>query len=182
MEILVQCASLLRRCGYGVETRELLGSTTVYFEDDSLLGFVWVDAIDEIIAEWQTVQDEFLRANSSKLRTSLLKTWNLYMVCLSDAKATPAQQTAFSSIQEDFRGARKIAQSGIASESQLLRALYPLVPIQNLVSLESEDPISKVRGRLQQLPAIAVDTLVKGDLPREIALQEFLRAHDIKAD
>lgn len=182
MEIVAQCASLLRRCGYEVEVTDFVGKTTLYFEDESLIGFIWVEALDAIVAEWQKVQDEFIRANATKLRRSLLKTWNLYMVCLSDAKATPEQQLALASIQEDFRGARKIVQSGIASETQLLRALYPLIPIQNLVSLEAEDPIAKVRGRIQQLPISAVDTLVKSDLTREIALQEFLRAHDIKAD
>lgn len=182
MDIGTQAASLLKKFGYEVETADLIGRTTVYFEDESLLGFLWVDDLSTIISQWEKVQDDFVRLNAEKLRRSLLKTWNLYMVCLCGEKPTLEQQLAMASMQENFRGARKIVQSGILSETQLLRALYPLIPIQNLVALESEDPVARIRGRLQQLPANAVHALLTSGLEPTAALQEFLRAHDLKAD
>jgi hypothetical protein len=182
MDLLAQTAALLKRFGYDIVSSDMPGRRFLKFEDDSLLGFVWVDNVGAIIETWEAVQDQFLRENASTLRKSPTKTWNLYMVCLSGARGNAEQQTALASLQEDFRGARKIAHSGVASEAQLIRALYPLIPVQNVVSLEAEDPVSRVRERLQQLPAEAVTPLVSPDLELNEALEGFLDAHEIEAN
>ena len=182
MDILTQSATLLKHFGYETEFRDMANQGVLYFEDESLLGFVWVDDAGTIIANWQEVQDQFVRTNASKLRQSLTKTWNLYMVCLASERCSAEQQMAFVTIQENFRGARKIIQSGITGESQLVRALYPLLPIQNLVSLDAEDPLGRIREQLKQLPVTAVDALASSDLESDNALQTFLGAHEITAN
>jgi hypothetical protein len=182
MDILTQSATLLNQFGYETEFLDMLNQRVLYFEDDSLLGLVWVDDVGTIIAKWQEVQDQFVRTNAAKLRQSLTKTWNLYMVCLASERCSAEQQMAFATIQENFRGARKIIQSGITGESQLVRALYPLLPIQNLVSLDAENPVGRIRERLKQLPMNAVDALVSNDLESDNALRTFLDAHEITAN
>ncbi len=182
MDIATQAASYLKRFGYSIQETELADRVTVFFEDDSLLGLLWVDELDTIISDWEHMQDEFVRLNASKLRRSMLKTWNLYMICLCSDLPSPVQLSAAQGIQEDFRGARKIVQAGISSETQLLRALYPLIPIQSLVFIESQNPEARLLSRLTQLRDHAVYALVSNNLDDRVALQEFLRAHDIKAD
>ena len=182
MDILTQTAILLKQFDYAVVSRELGGQKALYFEDDSLLGIVWVGELNAIIADWETVQDRFIQENAPKLRRSPTKTWNLYVVCLASERANEHTQTLLSNIQEDFRGARKIVQSGITNETQLTRALYPFLPIQHLVSLDSEDPVAKIRGRLQQIPSPALDALIENDQDAETILRVFLNAHEIAAD
>jgi hypothetical protein len=104
------------------------------------------------------------------------------MICLSPDRPTLEQQGSIASILENFRGARKIVQGGIVSEAQLTRALYPLIRIQNLVALESGNPAERVRVGVGQLPPLAMNALLAEDLDDHIAVTEFLRAHDIKAD
>lgn len=182
MDILTQSATLLKHFDYAIAIRDFAEQRAVYFEDESLLGIVWVDELNAILAGWEMIQDRFIRENAPKLRRSLAKTWNLYVVFLTNERASEDKQRLLSNIQEDFRGARKIVQSGITGEAQLIRALYPLLPIQNLVSLDSEDPAARIRGRLQQIPATALDALVSNDQNEEDILKVFLSAHEITTD
>lgn len=182
MDIVTQCSVTLNKFGYEVASARLASGAVLCFEDDSLIGFVWVAQLAEIIAQWEKVQDEFAHMSANKLRRSPVKTWNLYMICLSPDRPTLEQQGSIASILENFRGARKIVQGGIVSEAQLTRALYPLIRIQNLVALESGNPAERVRVGVGQLPPLAMNALLAEDLDDHVAVTEFLRAHDIKAD
>ena len=182
MEILTECSAKLGRLGYKVAPFSLLTRAGLCFEDDSLMGFVWVDEIAQILANWEIVQDEFINLNAHKLRRSPTKTWNLYMICLSSDQPSSEQQVSIAQIQENFRGTRKIVQGGIVGDPQLVRALYPLIRIQNLVELDGGDAAKRLRSRLAELPNSAVTALVADGLPDDSAVTEFLSAHDIKAN
>ena len=81
-----------------------------YFEDESLFGFVWVaDTVQELINEWQERQDDFLVRQADQLRESGQKSWNAYCVCLTAASADSDNRRELLVVEEDFRGARKIA-------------------------------------------------------------------------
>jgi hypothetical protein len=85
------------------------------------------------------------------LRQSKDKSWNAYSVLLTEPDLSGDLANEFLKIEEDFRGTRKIAKSGLHTISQLTRALLPLLAIQNLVELERDDSKERLRSRLSRL-------------------------------
>ena len=132
------------------------------FEDATLLGFVWVtSSVTSILSEWQRKQDGFLRDRDRELRRSKEKSWNVYSVFLTEDDAKDEQHSELAKIEEDFRGTRKIARSGVRSMSQINRALLPLLPIQNRLSLGDIDVASRLRTRLAAISKNVADALLQ---------------------
>src|SRR5689334_11500214 len=84
------------------------------FEDISVLGQVHVlDSAETILANWQLLQDTFLRDNADRLSRDASKAWNVYTVLLTSDSPNAEVSARLFSIEDDFRGTRKIARTGV---------------------------------------------------------------------
>lgn len=172
MELLQECQSILIDENYAARYSANRPSQLL-FEDVSLLGFVLVyEKVGQLLAEWEAEQDRFLELNSNRLRLAAEKSWNVYSVFLTEDTPTQQQSSALAQVEEDFRGTRKIARAAILSPSALKRVLLPLLSIQNLVRLQPEDALLRLRSRLPLSPE-ALDMLF-GDLPAPQIAQHLL--------
>jgi hypothetical protein len=142
----------------------------VYFEDRSLLGLAAVYlSVQELLDKWKKQEAEFLMRHAKKLRTAPQKAWNVYSVFLTGEEIGNASlRTQLLAIDEDFQGTRKIARAGLISHADVVRALLPLLPIQNRVTLASEDLFLRLRDRVE-LPERSLLALLKGVDSKEIA-------------
>ncbi len=138
---------VLERAGYGISDR---GGTQFYFEDDSLMGVVFVyQTVTELLEAWSNDQRDFLKNNATRLRDAPEKTWNLYCVFLTPSDAIESDEYSVSQIEEDFRATRKVAKTGVATAEDALVALLPLLPLQNEVSLGVPDIQKELKDRLE---------------------------------
>jgi hypothetical protein len=167
MSLLHDVEAVLITAGY--ETRlasEPKGS--VYFEDDSIFGFcVTYPSVADLLANWLGNQERFLVTNAPSLRRANQKAWNCYAVHLTQPRPADEEVRQLFDIEEDFRSTRKIARAGIASASDLMRALYPLLPIQNVVRIRGGDSTKDLAERLHW-PAGAVRALLGRGVPSDI--------------
>src|ERR1700730_4192815 len=166
MNLTVEARRLLESSRY----RTYPGATDdiFYFEDSSLLGFVWIASNPQALAkEWQRLQDSFLAEKDLQLRKSKDKSWNAYSVLLTEVDVTEEQAHALLRIEEDFRGTRKIAKAGVRTAGQLMRALLPLLAIQNLVELERDDSKVRLRSRLSHLDPGLLEAVLEQEKPEE---------------
>src|SRR6266851_2061633 len=132
MNLLTEARRLLESSKY--RTFSAASNDVFYFEDSSLLGFVWMASSPSVLLEeWQRRQDSFLHEKDFQLRQSKDKSWNAYSVLLTEPDVSGGQASGLLKIEEDFRGTRKIAKAGLHTIGQLTRALLPLLAIQNLV-------------------------------------------------
>jgi hypothetical protein len=177
MDLLTESASALRQYGYAVVVRA--DERDLQFEDDTLLGHIW-DAVTpaNIIDTWQARQHDFILRNAARLGRSDLKSWNLYLVFLTQTQANTSQEMALRTIEEDFRYSRKIARAGLLSVDQLHQALYPFIPIQHLVGVGGENAVKRLVNRLTStIPAAATKLLMNADCSDD-TIRAFLEAHD----
>jgi hypothetical protein len=168
MNLLAEARRLLEGSKY--KTFSAVGSDVFYFEDSSLLGFVWIASSPAVLLEqWRRLQDSFLREKDLQLRQSKDKSWNAYSVLLTEPDVSGNQGNEFLKIEEDFRGTRKIAKAGLHTISQLTRALLPLLAIQNLVELERDDSKQRLRSRLSRLSPRLLEAFLEQEKSEEAA-------------
>ncbi len=131
-------------------------SLTLHFEDVSVIGHVHVlDSGEEIAATWQAIQDEFLRQNSSRFMKDITKAWNIYTIVVTSSLPTPDVAAALFAIEEDFRGTRKIARAGIVTREDVVVALAPVLPLQNVLAVGLVDAKQRLVERLEAVsPAL----------------------------
>lgn len=179
MNILEEARRVLekQRYSWSLASRDML-----QFEDETLMGFICEAPLNSILESWKGRQDQFLKNNASLLRRSALKSWNLYSVFPTSDAASEAERSGLRRIEEDFRATRKIVQTGITTSSDVLRALYPFIPIQNIISLDAASSIQMLRERLVGigLPKEAVEALLDDRSSEDSVLKTFLDAHDPK--
>lgn len=133
---------------------------SVYFEDDSIFGFcVTYPSVADLLANWIGNQERFLVTNAPSLRRANQKAWNCYAVHLTQARQDDEELRQLLEIEEDFRSTRKIARASVASAGDLTRALYPLLPIQNVVRIRGGNSNQDLAERLHW-PAGAVRALL----------------------
>jgi len=183
MDVYAECKRLLE-----VNHYEIIPSATALdqfrFEDESLMGLVWVVGSPlEIIENWKARQALFLRDSAVQLRKAEDKSWNIYVVLLAEAAPSPAEKVRLAEIEEDFRSARKIAQADLRTRLDLQRALYPLLPIQNFVSADEENRARvSLDAKLKQANLQeSARTLLEVDLNDE-SLNNFIAAHETQTD
>lgn len=177
MRIIEEARDVLEKYGYTVSYR---GNDMLQVEDETLLGFISELSLESLLETWSRRQDDFLTSNSSVLTNSALKAWNLYSVFLSSDIPDDAARKKITAIEEDFRATRKIVVAGVQTSADVIRSLYPFIPIQNIAALETSDSLRKLRGRLAALPAAAVDVLLRDPRGNESILKSFQEAHEIK--
>lgn len=157
MSVPEQARNILEANGYRVFSQDV---STLQFEDDTLLGFVTVcQSGEEIVRIWRDRQAQFLRKNAAALRESGLKSWNVYSVFLADTNVSLEIKQHLINIEEDFQSTRKIAQSNLITLNDVMNALLPLLPIQNLVKLRQDDPLARLRSRIGNKVITAIQRL-----------------------
>jgi hypothetical protein len=176
MRILEEARTVLATNGYFVSP---VFGDTFEFEDETLVGFVCEASLKQIAQSWNTKQDQFIKDKAPYLRKSALKSWNLYSVFLSSDPADDGTRRTVAKIEEDFRATRKIVQVGITTPSDVTHALYPFIPIQNVVDLNADDLRQKLSARLSSLPKEALQVLL--DRGEDDILRRFLEAHETKS-
>lgn len=169
MVLIDEAQIILNEAGYKTKYPAEMDNV-FYFEDRSLLGFVAVcSSVDELIQNWREKEGEFLKRHARRLRDVPQKAWNAYSVFLTREEIKDTRMRAkLLTIEEDFQGTRKIARVGLVSHADVVRALFPLLPIQNRVTLVSEDLFMRLRDRVE-LPQRLLLALFKGVDSKEIA-------------
>jgi ABC-three component (ABC-3C) system Middle Component 1 len=159
MDLALEARKILETTNYSIKVSQT--DQLFYFEDLSLFGFVWVaESLEEMLQDWKRKQDEFLREQDKTLRKSRDKSWNVYSVFLTSDDASKEENNQLIKIEEDFQGTRKLARAGLHSPSQVISALFPLIPIQKLVSLSEEDALFRLRSKLNFLPDEFLNAIV----------------------
>lgn len=131
-------------------------ASALTFEDISVLGQVHVlDSADDVLAKWQLLQDTFLRESAERLSRDASKAWNVYTVLLTSDSPSAEVTARLFSIEDDFRGTRKIARSGVLSRQDVSAALAPILPLQNVLSVGVLDAKQRLAERLRPInPAL----------------------------
>jgi hypothetical protein len=139
------------------------------FEDISVLGQVHVlDSAETILANWQLLQDTFLRDNADRLSRDASKAWNVYTVLLTSDSPNAEVSARLFSIEDDFRGTRKIARTGVVSRQDVTTALAPILPLQNVLSVGVIDAKQRLAERLRTINP-ALESLVTDKSVESIA-------------
>ena len=167
MSLLHDAEAVLDSAGY--ETHIAVEpENSLYFEDYSIFGFCVVyETIEALAATWLGNQERFLALHAPSLRRASQKAWNCYSIHLTGAPASGLQVRGLFSIEEDLRSTRKIARVDLSTSSDLSRALYPLLPIQNMIRLRGEAANTDLSVRLRW-PTGAIKALIGNGSPNDI--------------
>jgi hypothetical protein len=168
MRLVLDVEEILREFHYSCLT--FGGSTDMLlFEDENLLGAVAVfDSPDILLSNWSSVQQSFLESNAPHLRRAAEKSWNCYMVLLCPEPIAKDLESSLAVIEEDFASTRKIARCGLSTKEDVRRALLPLLPLQQVVTV-GDDMQPDLQSRLTELPPDALAALFGNSSPSEIA-------------
>lgn len=149
MSVLERARSLLEEADYDTTAAGLPGDRFV-FEDENIFGVVAVfSGTDDLIAGWERLQDDFIGRNSGSLNAVPEKAWNIYAIFLTEDGADEEEKRRLLQIEEDFRGARKIARSGVRPHN-LDAALAPLLPVRPGGTRSGQS----ISARIRQSPAV----------------------------
>jgi len=131
MQLIYEVEAVLQAAGFRVARRPEAPAGVgdrVLFEDDTVLGFVVVlPSVSDVVAQWRSAQDEFLRTHAANLRRDPLKAWTTYSVFMTAAPVEDA--SALLEIEADVAATRKIARAGILTQVDVRTALAPLLPL-----------------------------------------------------
>jgi hypothetical protein len=160
MSLLHHIEAALREARYLVQPSSDSPST-LYFEDYSLFGLAIVyESVESLLRNWKRRQDDFLQTNAPFLRQAFQKAWNCYTVHLTEDVATPHQKQALFDVEEDLTSTRKIARADMATPADVQRALYPLIPVQNLLRIQGSPNDLDIAQRLHDWPEAALNALL----------------------
>jgi hypothetical protein len=160
MSLLREVEAVLSKAGYRITHKPAVPDSIV-FEDDSLYGFVVeYDSISRLREAWRSAEELFLTFHAPSLRQAAQKAWNCYSVHITADAGSESEIRALLAIEEDFKSTRKIARGALSSRKDLVHALAPLLPLQNVVAPERQSLQPDPKGRLREWPAAAVEALV----------------------
>jgi hypothetical protein len=173
MQIEVDAELLLRNARYSTKRHSANGGV-VYFEDESLLGFLaCYETLADLLQGWAITQRQFLLDNGGALRAAPTKAWNIYGIFLSPQSSSDSDLTKLALIEEDFRATRKIARGGIDSRPELHRALLPLLPIGAAGTTLDANPNLELSGRLATDDSELFAMLLAGDPDVSAVIAKF---------
>jgi hypothetical protein len=160
-QVLEFCEQILKEGGV-LTARSSSPFQLLMFEDATVLGFIIeYDSSAALLENWNRHADTVVGHYQMALRRSALKAWNVSFFFLAAGTADMREQAAFTAIEEDLVGTRKIARAGIQSLADAREALLSLLPIQNAPSIEAVDMSSEIRLRTSELPSMAIDAFVQ---------------------
>ncbi len=172
IDLLSVAHTLLREQDFATRVIGLGKASALLFEDDALLGFVYVfESAIEMTEGWKTVERAFLDTYSSRFRKAGDKAWNVYsiFICASDSSETDRRRVRW--IEEDLRLTRKLTGCGVSTRQELINVVLPLLALQQKPFLQSDDFEKRLRRRLQLFAPNAADTL----LDEKVGTQEVAR-------
>jgi hypothetical protein len=176
MDLTSSVQATLKSAGYQTGLSELERLVSVWFEDESIMGFVSVfTEVASLLQRWRPMETAFLQRHAGGLRASREKSWNVYGVFLSTGVADTRQAREVRSIEEDLERTRKLAATGITTREELIGALLPILPLQYQPRLEVEDVASRLQRRLTAIAPSAADVALDEHVPAEDVIQ-LLRA------
>ena len=131
---------VLQDAGYETWLVSLDDLEAIGFEDDAAMGFAYVfEDASTMLTRWRELETKLLTRHALSLQKAGEKTWNIYSVFLCAELASPDQLREVRWIEEDLERTRKITGCGLASTSDVVTTLLPLLPLQYQPSLDSED-------------------------------------------
>ena len=160
--------SVLEEANYRTQISDI-SECTFYFEDNSLLGFVSIyGTFQHFHDTWKDHQDRFLEDKAKMLRSEPLKAWNVYGVYIIEEDCPQSQIHQIINIEENLIGLRKIVRTGVKTNLDVKYALLPLLPIQNLTTVQEEEALKHLRDRLTAAKSPIVE-LLDIATPQELA-------------
>jgi hypothetical protein len=152
IDLLSMSQVILKEAGYAVRLATIQKSPVVCFEDGAVLGFcATFESPIDLIKRWPSVENEILVQFAPSFRAAGEKAWNVYCVLLCDAVASGDQRREIGFIEENLERTRKIAESGVSSRDQLIRALLPVLPIQHRPVLLDSDATTRLKKRIRDI-------------------------------
>src|SRR6266480_2634591 len=136
-------------------------SDWLLFEDAAVAGvIIQYPTVSALLEGWDKAQSAYLSSNHARLGEASYKAWNLYTVLLT-SDDNPLLNGMALALEENFVSTRKLVGVGIADQSDLLRLLLPLLPLQNLVFAKEDDAKTILAERLT-LPIDVIGQLLSG--------------------
>ena len=171
IDILSATHTVLREQQFATRIIALGKESALLFEDESLLGFVYVfDATETMIESWAQVERAFLQIYSPRFRDAGDKAWNVYSIFMSAEDGAEPVRRRVRWIEEDLRLTRKLTGCGINTRQDLINVLLPLLALQQKPFLQSDDFGKRLKRRLQSFAPTVVETLTDERIEtREIA-------------
>lgn len=161
IDLLSVSHSILRDQGFSTRVISIGKASGLAFEDDSVLGFVYVfEGAIQIIDQWQEVERQFLQSNSTRFRAATEKAWNIYSVFLSADDTDTEGRRKIRWVEEDLRFTRKLTACGIQNRQDLVTALLPLLGLQKKPFLQGDAFRTRLQRRLQAIAGPATDAVI----------------------
>lgn len=146
--------ALLQEAGYQTWLAPAEGFAAIAFEDDAVMGFVFIfDDVQTLLRLWRDAETMLLTKHALSLQKAGEKTWNIYSVFLSSGRANDVELRAVRWIEEDLERTRKIAACGLIGRDDVAKALLPLLPLQYqpLMDAENLDLTERLRKRIASI-------------------------------
>jgi hypothetical protein len=152
-----QLQAVLRDAGYATWSWTGGSVPVVCFEDDVVVGFVFVFADAGTLLEcWQAAETGVLSAHAPSLRAAGAKAWNVYSVFVTAGGAALPLARSVRQIEENLDRTRKVAAVGVRDREDVIGALLPVLPLASRAVLEEDDMPQRLHARLSDLPTQAV--------------------------
>ena len=127
-------------------------SNAVVFESQTIIGFGFCYSSPSVLlSSWSVDLDRVIESQQFILRRAGEKAWNAYAVFLAGGLCDSTERLAFSAIEENLIGTRKLARGGIETSLDVRSALLPLLPLQTSPRLEAVDIKAEIRQRSTEL-------------------------------
>lgn len=172
IDLLSATRAVLTESGFVTRLATVERLPILRFEDEALLGFACVfDSPDDLLQRWKPTELSLLKHYSATLRVAGDKAWNVYCVFLCRSAADPEESRQVRWVEEDLERTRKVTSCGLASREDLVRALLPLLSLQQQPVLGAED----VRERLQRRILAIAPKVADVALDEAVPIAEVVR-------
>lgn len=170
MDLAKEAEIVFRDAGY--VTQQWLESQVpmISFENETIIGFAhFFGSSNDLLHGWESAEEAALDRFRFLIRSAGEKAWNVYSIFLAPDDPTKASTVELMKIEENFRQTRKIAKGGITSNSGIVNALLPLIPIQNRPVLDEINLESRLKISLSEIHQDGASALLGGASAKEIA-------------
>ncbi len=172
MDLSTQIETLLRSNGYFTSLWTGNKVPIVCLENKTIFGFIHLfESTEDLLSNWKDIQKTTFEHHAEVLNKAGEKAWNVYSVFLSEEDSKTELFKQLELIEEDFTYSRKIARTGIQTQSDITEALLPLLSIQSHPSLNEVIYEDRLRTRLNDLPQEVITAFLQNkDIePSEVA-------------
>jgi hypothetical protein len=152
IDILLTTQVILEQADFTVSLTSMDRSSVLCFEDDTLMGFVFVfEDPAALISGWKATEASLLNRYAPSFRVAGQKAWNVYCVFLCGPAVDRHQSRAIRWIEEDLDRTRKIAGCGLRIREDVSRTLMPILPLQYQPLLQIENATERLESRIRAI-------------------------------